>query len=302
MTATLNNLSAHAQKWLPTLTAIVLVILIAYALAQLLWALWPTGQVVASPTFSTNAFNTSTHSNNSATRVQTIDVQPTLRSAIFGDYQRALTATTTAIKPVETIDAAPTTRLSLKLTGVIVAEPTIDSRAFIGSAQKQQIYGIGDAIKNIRGVSLREIYHDRVILNHNGRLEALYIQKPKPGNQRRAGRTNSSTNTSSLGGILGNLRRELLSNPQKASELIRISPVMQQGRLEGYRIYPGNDRKLFREIGLRSGDVITAINGETLDDPAKGFAIISTLSNAQQIDLTLKRRGREQNISVNLGQ
>lgn len=298
MTTALHTATTQAQKWLPPLASAGLVLLIAYTLAQLLWTLWPSTTPTAIPNFPTNTLAPAASQTANA---QTIDVQSTLRSGIFGQYTRTAT-TPVASKPTVADNNAPTTKLSLKLTGVIVLQPEEDSRAFIGSTTKQEIYAVGDALKNMRGVSLENIYHDRVILNHNGRLEALYIQKPKPNSQRRNTSRALNNTTASLGSKLNSLRTELLSNPQKASQLIRIAPAMKQGQLEGYSVYPGNDRKLFREIGLRSGDIITGVNGETLDDPAKGFAIISTLSNAQQIDLTIQRRGRTQNISVNLAQ
>ena len=41
------------------------------------------------------------------------------------------------------------------------------------------------------------------------------------------------------------------------------------GKLRGMRVYPGTNAQAFNRLGLRPGDLVTAINGTTLDDQTR---------------------------------
>ena len=61
----------------------------------------------------------------------------------------------------------------------------------------------------------------------------------------------------------------------------------------GYRLQPQGDRALFDSVGLQSNDVILAVNGIKLKDPAKGLKALRALQRAKSIDLTILRNGSE---------
>ncbi len=94
----------------------------------------------------------------------------------------------------------------------------------------------------------------------------------------------------------------MLANPSKAQDYIRVQPAPNpsgSGQL-GYRIYPGRDRSVFTAAGLRPGDVVSSINGVQLDDPSKSLQLLSDLSQANQVTLTVQRGGETQTVNVNL--
>lgn len=53
-------------------------------------------------------------------------------------------------------------------------------------------------------------------------------------------------------------------------------------------------------LGLQPTDIITAINGVTLDQPQNGMSALRTLSTATEISLTLKRNGTEVPLNIQL--
>jgi len=63
---------------------------------------------------------------------------------------------------------------------------------------------------------------------------------------------------------------------------MRNQPVLMQGKLRGFRVYPGRNRQAFTRLGLRSGDLVIAINGTPLDDPARGDEIFRTIGSASE--------------------
>ena len=76
--------------------------------------------------------------------------------------------------------------------------------------------------------------------------------------------------------------------------------MLADGRQRGYRVYPGPNQAAFNRLGLRPGDLVTAINGTTLDDPTKGGEIFSTLSSVAEARVTVIRNGSQQELVLNL--
>src|SRR6185437_3283459 len=70
----------------------------------------------------------------------------------------------------------------------------------------------------------------------------------------------------------------------------------------GYRIFPGGQHgaQAFSQLGLKPGDLITAINGTTLDDPGRALEILQTLSSAGSASITVTRSGSPLEVNLNL--
>lgn len=207
-------------------------------------------------------------------------------------------------EPAPDTSDAPETRLNLKLAGIILADNSELSRALIANSNgKQKSYRVGDNIDGA-SASVHEIYSDHVVLERNGRYETLRLQKTSGSSASKISTIKSSRESNSDSGVaneLKSVREQILKDPSKAGDFIRVRPVYSKGQLTGYRIYPGKDRALFRKVGLRSGDLVQSINGQSLNDPQKAFTMLSTLSSATTISLELQRRGRTENVSVDLG-
>jgi general secretion pathway protein C len=67
-------------------------------------------------------------------------------------------------------------------------------------------------------------------------------------------------------------------------------------------VYPGRNRAQFNKLGLLPGDLVTAINGTPLDDPARGMEIMQTMNSATDITVTVERNGQTTQISINNAQ
>ena len=89
---------------------------------------------------------------------------------LFGQAQNQNTESAPA--PI----TAPETRLNLKLNGIIASDGENTAGAIIEkSPGNQEYFALGDTISN--GVTLKEVYTDRVILSRSGRLETLSLPK-----------------------------------------------------------------------------------------------------------------------------
>ncbi len=289
------------QKLVPLLATLVFTILVGLELAKLIWLLVPepsAGQWVPRPVQPA----TTTVSNPR----QSVDIAQLTSAKLFGDFSETATDTVAAAN----LDA-PDTNLRLKLRGIFAMEDPLRSRALIEPASGELMpYAIGMDIPG--GAKLHSIYPDRVLLKRGGKLETLRLERDETGQGiASSGRPADNSNAyrlSSAPQILGSdtaaklssIREELLNDPTKASQYLRLQPARSNGALKGYRIYPGRKRELFREAGLRPGDIVTAVNGVTLDDPTKSLQLLGDLSQAQEINLQIERGGQLQSVSVNL--
>jgi general secretion pathway protein C len=94
----------------------------------------------------------------------------------------------------------------------------------------------------------------------------------------------------------------ITEQPGLLADVMRPQPVMDHGRMNGFRVYPGRNRMAFMRLGLRPGDQVTAINGTPLDDRDRGEQILHTLGSSSEARVTVIRNGQQQDLSLNIAQ
>jgi len=193
---------------------------------------------------------------------------------------------------------APQTSMPLILTGIIAGDDPSTGLAIVGeSASSAKVYGVGDALPG--GAKLHSVYGDRVLLDRGGQVESLTLPRQYAGG---AAAPMPAPPPSSENSTLDRMRRLVTEQPAALSDVMRPQPVFAQGKQRGYRVYPGRDRQAFVRLGLRPGDLVTAINGTPLDDPARGKEIFDTLGSASEARVTVMRSGRQQDLTLNMAQ
>jgi len=282
---TLAPLYERYARWLPAAVDVVLAVLIARLLAQLVWALVPAPAAAA-----WQPAPVAVAAPNPADR---IDVNRIIGAHLFGVYSPA---------PAKSdIAKAPDTTLNLTLLGILAnSKNKAASRALISSGSEEKPYSVNDAIS--AGVTLYAIFPDRVVLSRNGQLETLRLDKDQPNSDAAPLAVAEGNANDGAAQSLAQIRQQMLANPAKVQDYIRVQPAPNatgNGQM-GYRIFPGRDRAVFAGAGLHPGDVVTAINGVQLDDPAKSLQLLSDLSQAGSVTLTVQRGGESQTINVNL--
>lgn len=278
----------------PRLLSLALLGLIGLELARVAWLMVPDGPAWTAPAPSTVSIQRPDRSGFSLDNL--------LAAELFGPYRPQAQPETAELNPED----APDTKLRLTLRGIVAAETAEDSRALIESNPNDlEPYSIGMAIPG--GATLHAIYPDRVLLRRAGRLETLRLEKDEPSDPNAVVALPPASAGSAANVLdyetaqkLSDIRSELLQDPTKASQYMRMQPARRNGELVGYRIYPGRNRELFREVGLRPGDIITSVNGVELNNPSRSLQLLGDLSQANNIDLTVERAGNLQNYSVTL--
>lgn len=287
---TATALHGRYGRALPGVVAAVFAILLGRALADLVWGLVPVPESAR--------WRPPPPATSSARPASAIDLNAIANAGLFGRYQAAPATEASLLN-------APETVLNLTLIGLLADDREQYSRALIATqGGDEKAYAIGDDVA--RGVLLQAIFPDRVILLRGGQLETLRLERDKPGTGGTAAPAPppvaSSSDDDGAAAQLTRIRDEVLKDPAKASEYVRLQPANISGQLKGYRVYPGRDRSAFTSAGLRPGDLVTSVNGVQLDDPAKALQLLGDLGQAGQVNLVVERGGQTQNISINLSQ
>jgi general secretion pathway protein C len=108
--------------------------------------------------------------------------------------------------------------------------------------------------------------------------------------------------TNSNEAMVERMRRLVNDDPGMISQVIRPQPVFAGGKMRGFRVYPGANRQAFARMGLRPGDLVTAINGTPLDDRDRAQEIFGTLSSSADARVSVTRNGRQQELVLNIAQ
>ena len=285
---------AAANRLLPRWVALVLVIAIAWQLARIIWMLMPGSsagdQIVPPPTQAANPAASSQGRPN---------VEAIAAAHIFGE---ANAEDEPPPPQIENHENLAETRLSLSLKGTIAAADQDASIAIIAdAANEEKIYGVRDSVAP--GTTLHAIYTDRVVLNRSGTLEVLKLPKEFPQGTPAVRRTATSvTRASAPSANPNSLQNVITQNVTRLADVIRPTPYYVSGQMQGYRVYPGRDRRQFAALGLRPGDLIKDIDGQALTNPQQATQIFQNLGSAEQVSVTVDRNGQSETLVLNTNQ
>ncbi|MGB5346089.1 MAG: hypothetical protein WBN23_07990, partial [Woeseia sp.] len=98
------------------------------------------------------------------------------------------------------------------------------------------------------------------------------------------------------------IQNVVAQNVTKLADVIRPTPYFVNGQQQGYRVYPGRNRRQFAALGLRPGDLIKDIDGAALTDPQQAMQIFQSLGTAEQVSVTVERNGQPETLVLNTNQ
>jgi general secretion pathway protein C len=194
---------------------------------------------------------------------------------------------------------APLSSANLVLAGTIATQDPKRGIAIITDGGPSKVYAVGE---NVNGASLYSVYLDHVILDRGGTLETLLLPRLLAGGPHAPARRGPVEARSSE--AVDNIRRLVQQDPGLLDQVMRTVPSYDNtaGKLRGFRAYPGRNRTIFNKLGLRPGDLVTAINGQPLDDPQHSQEVFNTIQSSNTVTVTVERGGQKQDISLNVAQ
>ncbi len=192
--------------------------------------------------------------------------------------------TNQSLNQVFSIDVPPTS-LSLRLYGIRYSNSGQLDAAILGfDPNNQRIYKTNEVIAD--NIILEFIEPERVVISRGGIRESVTFDSDT---------ALSPEITKVLANSSKGIKVEDI-NSSALSQMISFQPYFSNGTLKGYQIYPGNQSKLFDSSGLKSGDVLVAVNGLDIKDPS----VLKELSVFGQVKLNLIRDDDDLSIIVKL--
>lgn len=284
---------AAASSLLPAWVSLLLVVLIAWQLAKIVWSLVPgpaAGDPVEAPAIAPVPAGSVSGG--------APDVQAIAGAHIFGvASQDAEEPIQPAVEETENLRDTQLTNLSLK--GTVAATPAERAVAIIADgSNEEKVYSIGETVAS--GATLHAVYADRVVLNEDGVLTNLKL--PKEFSESTVTSVRRDTMTTSRAVDTESIQSVVAKNVSQLADVIRPTPYFVNGQQQGYRVYPGRDRQQFAALGLRPGDLIKDIDGQALTDPTQAMKIFQTLDSADQVSVTVERDGQSEVIMLSTSQ
>lgn len=283
---------AAVSSLVPPWASLALVVIIAWQLAKIFWSLVPgssAGDIIQVPLAELSQRSAASG---------TADVQKIADTHLFGVAgDEAIVASAQVIEA----DNLPDTGISsLELKGTITSDVEGMSVAIIADGKSdEQVYVIGEPVAS--GATLHAVYVDRVVLNENGVLTNLKLPNDFPeaaqsvARRSTPQRARASNNSQSLQAVVA-------QNVTKLADVIRPTPYFVNGQQQGYRVYPGRDRAQFAALGLRPGDLVKDIDGQSLTDPTQAMQVFQSLGSADQVSVTVERNGQPEVIVLTTSQ
>ena len=279
--------AALASNRLPPLVCLLLVLVLGWQLAKIAWLLVP-GTEAGDPVLIGPPAGTPLTTNG---RSSSADVDQVAAAHLFGEARAEDEIILAAPESTENLQE---TRLALTLTGTMAGTDNVYTRAIIAdNRNEEKIYTIGDVVT--AGAKLHAVYPDRVVLNRSGVLEALNLPKDLPAGSPPPRSRSTATRTASRSEPRDeSLQQAISQNAARLADVIRPTPYFVGGQQQGYRVYPGRDRRQFAALGLRPGDLIKEIDGQALTDQQQALQIFQSLGTSDQVSVTVERNGQPQ--------
>ncbi len=211
-------------------------------------------------------------------------------------------------------------KLPLRLMATLEAEDPENSFATIldDEAGVAGLFGRGDLIRS--GVVVMSVDQGLVHLRNNAALEYIELgenapppsttstrtkkksdlPKPKndrviPGAEEAINCPNENTCTVERAFV-----EKLMANPALLAKQARIVPKQKDDEVLGYKLYGIRRGSLPKLLGLKNGDMVTAVNGEELKGMDKAMALYSKLRRASNLSVSIERKGKTINKEIQI--
>jgi type II secretion system protein C len=191
----------------------------------------------------------------------------------------------------------------LAATGVVLHPALERSTVILTSAGRTRVASVGDAAFGGKVVEIRQ---SAVVLAFEGgpveiRLSAAAAAPPlapPPVEAMSVPAPAEDPATPHRMMSRAEVERRLGSEIPRILADTALAPAMEDGRVVGLTVQRLADGTLLSDAGLRQGDVITEINGTTIDGMGTLIGLWPRLQNATDLQAVVRRGGRPVSLSV----
>ena len=203
------------------------------------------------------------------------------------------------------LEALKETDLKLKLWGTVSRQNGAAYAVIEDTKTRQQnLYRTGDSIQN---ATVKMILREKVVLRVNESDEILTMEEIAKGKgsrssgkqSRQAARLPVSSYTRKITLNRASIENAL-ENIGQLMDQATIRPHIEDGRPAGIAITGIRPNAIFRKMRLRNGDVITGVNGRSIESVEDAISVFEDLTTSSEIKVDIKRRGRNQTLDYKI--
>lgn len=208
--------------------------------------------------------------------------------------------------------AAGAEAANILLQGVVVASPSYNSSAVLKVNDQVDRYRVGEMLGS-SGFELAEVYWDRVILRRaTGATQEVLFKGLENGLNQPIVPETPASNTMSVPSSAMNSAAEAQNLPSAQNEIGRAIQQMQENKDQylqnmgvsasdgGFEITSRTPAALRNRLGLRPGDRILSLNGQTLSQGQTEAQLLEQARREGQVKLEIKRGDQTMTIQQDL--
>ena len=198
-------------------------------------------------------------------------------------------------------------RLPLMLLATMESDDPDYSMATIlnTSTNALSAYAVNDPVQE--GVTLTRVERGRVVFMNGNQAEyieiggtpppvapkvqpAVGVKEAEPaGDGRESAITCSDENNCTVSRAYVN---QLLANPAALTKEARVVPAIRNGETKGFKFYGIRPGSLPKLLGVKNGDMVTAVNGIELKGLDQAMGMYTKLRNASHLSISIERKGK----------
>ncbi len=217
-------------------------------------------------------------------------------------------APTPAPPPKTDISELEETKLKLKLWGTVSGK---GEKAYaVIEDQKKRLQNLYRENDTIMGATVKRILREKVVLTVDGKDEVLAMEKVGSGSYP-AGRSSPRPPVAAaFSGTPSGEAQQISLSRQTIDEAMndinglmdqaKIRPHFRNGKPDGLTISRIRRDSIFTRLGLRSGDIITGVDGQAIESVDDALKFYNQLKSSPSVSLEIRRRGRPKQIEYNI--
>lgn len=183
--------------------------------------------------------------------------------------------------------AKPVSSLALNLIGTFITSGEAPHAIIEDDKKKtQDVFNIGDMI--FGEAKLVSVLSDRVEINRNGQIEVLKLDESPDSTPGTAQGGITEVGTDEYQVDEDELNRALENLPLLLTQA-RAVPYFKDGKSIGLRLFAIRTGSLFEKIGLKNGDILKSVNGQSLADMTQAMKLFEKLKEERSVSVALER-------------
>lgn len=187
-------------------------------------------------------------------------------------------------KNIETLER---TTLKLVLWGTVTGDATVYAVIEDKTLRHQSLYEAGDSVQDAK---IKRILRHKVVLTYQGKDQILEMESDDKNmhQPKKPVRMETAKPMRKNSGVKHNAPEDL--NDVKAQ--IKYRPHFTEGKPDGLMVYGIKMNSIFKQMGLKNGDIVKDINGTPIVSAKDASAFFNDINSTPETKFTLSRRGK----------